>query len=111
MEELTPHSQAAAQEHKVNRQALEHDDEVAIGWRREYLYRNRLGLTASDFNLLTQAPPLAPGVVAPAVVVAWRNYIKQVFNQGFMFRLSMFPAATIYISEKQDPGRQGGQRL
>ena len=54
--ELTPHLQAEAQEHKVNLQALDNDDEVAVGWKREFLYRNRLGLSASDFNLLTQAP-------------------------------------------------------
>ena len=51
--------------------------------------------------------------MAPAVVVAWRNYIKQVFKKGFVFRLSMFPAVTIYMSEnktlagREDRGYEG----
>ena len=43
IEELIPHLQAEAQEHKVNLQALENDDEVAVGWKKEFLYRNRFG--------------------------------------------------------------------
>ena len=81
-QELLPHLQAEAQEQRVNLQALENDPEVASCWKRDLLYRNRLGLSSSDFELLAQAPPLAPGVVAPAFVVAWRNYIKQLFKKA-----------------------------
>ena len=55
-QELLPHLQAEAQEQRVNLQALEHDPEVASGWKRDLLDRSRLGLSPSDFNLLTQAP-------------------------------------------------------
>ena len=88
-QELLPHLQAEAQEQRVNLQALENDLDVASCWKRDLLYRNRLGLSPNDFELLAQAPPLAPGVVAPAFAVAWRNYIKQLFKTGFMFRLSV----------------------
>ena len=112
-EELLPHLQAEAQEQRVNLQALENDPEVAAGWRRDLLYRNRLGLSSSDFDLLAQGPPLAPGPGAPAFVVAWRNYIKQLFKKGFMFRLSVNLEVTIYVSEnktlagREDRGYEG----
>ena len=77
------------------------------------LYRNRLGLSPSDYELLSRAPPLAPGVVGSAFAVAWRNYIKQLFKKGFMFRLSVNLEVTIYISEnktlagREDRGYEG----
>ena len=72
-----------------------------------------MGLSSSDFDLLAQAPPLAPGVVAPAFAVAWRNYIKQLFKKGFMFRLSVNLEVTIYISETRpwQAGRTEGMKV
>ena len=51
--------------------------------------------------------------MAPAVVVAWRSYIKQVFKKGFFFRLTPFPAVLFYVSEnktlagREDRGYEG----
>ena len=77
------------------------------------LYSNRLGLSSSDFELLAQAHPLAPGVVAPACADAWRNYSKQLFKKGFMFRPSVNLEVTIYVSDnktlagREDRGYEG----
>ena len=62
-----------------NLEALTDDDgesEVAWGWKRSFLYKERLGLSTNDYNLVvhTLVAPAAPHSFA----LAWRNYIKQV---------------------------------
>ena len=34
-------------------------------------------------------------------VVAWRNYIRLVFQKGFMYRLSLNPAVVLYVAENK----------
>ena len=101
-EELLPRMLAEAQAHRLNLEALTDDDgesEVAWGWKRSFLYRERLGLSTDDYNLVVHAPaaPAAPHSFSSA----WRNYIKQVFTKGFMYRLSINPAVTFYVSENK----------
>ena len=74
---------AEAQAHRLNLEALTYDDgesEVAWGWKRSFLYRERLGLSTNDYNLVVHAPaaPAAPHSFSSA----WRNYIKQVLRRG-----------------------------
>ena len=45
--------------------------------------------------------------------MSWRNYIKQIFNEGFVYRLSINPAVAFYVSEnktlagREDRGYEG----
>jgi hypothetical protein len=103
-EELLPHLQAEGLDHHQNLEAIAAEGEVALGWRREFLYRERLGLSAADYQLLAQGPlalaaPAGPHV--PPFALAWRNYIKQVLKRGYMYRLSINPAVVVYVSENK----------
>ena len=75
--------------------------------RSEFLYRDRLGLSAEHAELLADdaggAPlgPPAPAMAATAFEVAWRNYIKTVLKKGFMYKLSISPSSIFYISENK----------
>ena len=75
---------------------------IALGWRREFIYRERLGLSSRDSDLIVDGPPVhvAPAVAASSAV-AWRNYLKLVFQKGFMYRISYRPSVIIYVSENK----------
>ena len=64
-----------------------------------------LGLSLKDYQLVTHAPP-APA--APhSFALAWGNYIKQVFKQGFMYRFPIDPAVVFYVSENKTLAGRG----
>ena len=54
---LLPHLQAEILQHTVGVKALLEDDEVALGWRTEFLYRNRFNLAENDRHLLQDHGP------------------------------------------------------
>ena len=103
-EDLYEHLQAEALEHKVALETLTADGEIATGWRSEFLYRDRLGLSPNDAGLIADDPR---GPVAPAAMTgtpfaqAWRNYVKSVLVKGFMYRVSINPGTLIYVSENK----------
>ena len=67
------------------------------------LYRDRFNLPGGHRDLL------ADGVAAAAVVPAaggpfagaWRNYVKAVFQKGYMYRMSCKPSVVLYIAENK----------
>ena len=103
-EDLQPHLQAEAHEHRVNLQAMMAEGEIATGWRREFLYRERLGLSPQEANLIAAD---AVGYIAPHAMVgspfaiAWRNYVKSVLRKGFMYKISQRPETILYVSENK----------
>ena len=103
-EDLEGHLQSEALEHRIALQDLNAEDEVAPGWRSEFLYRTRLGLSPEAGHLLMADPrdPLAPPAVAGRPFAeAWRNYIKSVLKKGFMYRISQAPESRIFVSENK----------
>ena len=94
--------------------------------RSEFLYRERFNLSGAHRDLLADGAPAAPA--APAgpggpFALAWRNYMKSVFQKGFMYRLSCKPSVILYVAENKTlagreeelrgggPGSQDGRRL
>ena len=53
-EDLQQHLQDEAREHKVALEALNVEGEIATGWRREFLYRDRLGLSPNEAGLIVE---------------------------------------------------------
>ena len=101
-EDLLPHLHAERIQHNVNLEAIVAEGEVAFGWRREFLYRERLGLSAADVRLLVAvAAPAAAVAAGGQFAVAWRNYVKAVFKRGFVYTISCSPSAFLYISENK----------
>ena len=76
------------------------------------MYRERFNLGAAHRDLLADEAPLAPAASALAApgglfALAWRNYMKSVFQKGFMYRLSCNPSVVLYIAENKTlSGRQ-----
>ena len=54
-------------------------------------------------NLLVDFAPEVPDAHAHGspFELAWRNYIKSVFQKGFMYRLSLNPAVVLYVAENK----------
>jgi hypothetical protein len=102
-EDLLPHLHAEHLEHRLALGALEAEGEVALGWRSEFLYRERFNLSAGDSTLVADDPGVPGGPVALGgpFAVAWKNYMKSVFKKGFMYRLSCSPSVVLYISENK----------
>ena len=104
--DLVEHLVAEAREHRVHLEALKAEGEIAQGWRSQFLYRDRLGLSPHDHNLVEAD---APGHVAPHAVTAspfataWRNYIKSVFQKGYMYNISE-RKTLLYVSENKTLG-------
>ena len=79
--------------------------EIASALRRsEFLHRERFNLAGAHRDLLVDAAPAAPA--APAgpggpFAVAWRNYVRTVFQKGFMYRLSCKPSVILHIAENK----------
>ena len=73
-------------------------------YRSEFLYRERFNLPGHRADVL-DAGPGPPPVPAPVVggpfAVAWRNYLKAVFQKGFMYKLACNPSVVLYIAENK----------
>ena len=88
-EDLEGHLESEAQEHSISLEALNAEGEVAPGWRSEFLYRRRLGLSPDDGHQLIGdprdhlVPPVPPAIAGRPFAEAWRNYIKSVRQKGF----------------------------
>ena len=50
-QDLLPHLQAEIQDHRLALQAV-HDEDIALGWRSEWIFRDRLGLSVGAHRLL-----------------------------------------------------------
>ena len=71
--------------------------------RSEFIYRDRFNLSAAHRDLVADDPrgPPAPAPVGGPFAAAWRNYMKPVFQKGFMYRLSCKPSVALYIAENK----------
>ena len=104
IEDLAPHLHAEAQAHRVALESLTDAGEVATGWRSEFIYRERLGLSPQDEGLIAEdhRGHVAPHAISgSAFAVAWRNYVRLVLRKGFMYRISQKPETLIYVSENK----------
>ena len=98
--ELEEYLEAEASEHKVSLEGMAEEGLVASGWRTEFLYRERLGLSPNDMHLIAApAPaPLVPhAIVGSAFATAWRNYVRSFFRKGFMYQVSLRPESLVYV--------------
>ena len=43
----------------------------------------------------------APAVPGGSFCVAWRNYLKNVLQKGFMYRVSLKPSVVLYVAENK----------
>ena len=70
------------------------------------MFRERFNLAGQLRDLLVEAPagPAAPVASGGPFAVAWRNYLKSVFQKGFMYKLSCKPDVIIYIAENKTLG-------
>ena len=72
--------------------------------RSEFVYRTRFNLSNEDRDLVADVVPIAPlahGAHGGPFAVAWRNYIKSMFQKGYMYRLSCKPSAILYIADNK----------
>ena len=102
--ELQEHLEAEAAEHKRSLDAIGSEGVVASGWKTEFLYRARLGLSPDDVHLVggPPGPPPAPQATAgTAFSTAWRNYAKSLFRKGCMYQLSLHPQSLLYVCENK----------
>ena len=95
-ESLLPHLEAERDQHRLDLKALERleeGEEVALGWRSEFLYRDGFNLAAADRDLVADdaGGPAAPVPIGGPFAVAWRNYMKSVFQKGKMYKNSCRP--------------------
>ena len=68
------------------------------------MYRERFNLAGVYRDLLEDGAPGAlavPAGLGGPFVLAWRNYMKSVFQKGFMYKLSCKPAVILYIAENK----------
>jgi hypothetical protein len=78
--------------------------ELAGAHRSEFLYRERFNLAGAQRDLLADAAPVAhaaPAGPGGPFTLAWRNYMKSVFQKGFMYRLSCKPSVILYVAENK----------
>ena len=100
-ETLLDNLEAQRQQHNMALEAV--DEDVALGWRSEFLYRDRFNLSAADRDLVADNAP-APVVPAPPggpFALAWRHYMKSVFQKGFMYRVSCNASVVLYVAENK----------
>ena len=72
--------------------------------RPEFIFRERFNLSADLRDVLQDGAPDAPVVPAghgSPFAQAWRNYIKSMFQKGFMYRVSCNPSVILYIAENK----------
>lgn len=122
-EELLPHLEVEAKEHRLGLETLDLEGGVAAGWKHEFLYRERLGLSPEDNRLVAgeDRGHIVPHAISGSpFALAWRNYVRSVLGIGFMYRISQHPETLIYVSEnkslagKEDrvtEGEAAGRRL
>ena len=68
-ETLLEHLEAERRQHKMALEAV--DEDVALGWRSEFLYKDRFKLSADDHDLVA-GDAVAPVVPAPSeVLLPW----------------------------------------
>ena len=68
-ETLLEHLEAERRQHRMALEAV--DEDVALGWRSEFLYRDRFNLSAADRDLVADNA-VAPVVPAPSeVLLPW----------------------------------------
>ena len=103
-DDLREHLQAEANDHKVSLEAISATADIALGWRSEFLYRQRLGLSQNESHLIAadprgHVPPHA--ITGSLFTTAWRNSVRSVLQKGFMFRISQRPETLVYVSENK----------
>ena len=79
---------------------LEDNDDIAKGWRYEFLFRRRLNLSHDDEILLDPRPP-APPVRGNTYNLAWRNYFRTVLKRGHWFSFATWPTVTFHVAENK----------
>ena len=99
-DELDPHLLAEHAEHRAALRAVQDEEHVALGYRTSYTYLQRFNLGGHRPDILIGPAP-APVVPGSPFVIAWRNYIKTVFQKGFLYRLSCKPDVVLYIAENK----------
>ena len=90
-----------AQEHRQALEDLNEEDQIAPGWRSEFIYRNRLGLSPEAGRLLMADPRDHVAITGRSVAGAWRNYSKSIMQKGFMHRISQAPESCVCVSENK----------
>ena len=67
------------------------------------MYRDRFNLSAVDHDLVAGdvVALVVPAPVGGPFALAWRNYMKSVFQRGFMYRVSCNPSAVLYVVENK----------
>ena len=101
-EEILPHLQAEVKDRQLSLQAL--DEDVALGLRESFIYRERFNL-GHAMEVLEEPPPATTR--SDGFAFAWRNYIKSVFKKEYMYRLSCNPDQILYVAENKTlPGRE-----
>ena len=45
--------------------------------------------------------PVVPAPLGGPFALAWRNYMKSVFQKGFMYRVSCNPSVVLYVAENK----------
>ena len=79
---------------------IEDVDEVAKGWRFEFLFRKRFNLSPDEQSLLDPPPPVPP-VVGSSYNLAWRNYFRSIFKRGYWFSFTKWPRVVFQIAENK----------
>ena len=70
--------------------------------RSSFVFRERFNLSGDLAALLDEEEaPAAPAAPGGAFAVAWRNYIKSVFQKGYMYKVSCKLAALFYIADNK----------
>ena len=79
------------------------NDGIALGWKSEYLHRERLGLGAEAHRLLADpeepGPPTAPH--EGGFAASWKNYVRQVLRRGHWFFFQQKPETLFYVAENK----------
>ena len=81
--------------------AIDEDgDEIAKGWRFEFLFRKRFNLSP-DEAIEMEPPPPVPPVVGNDYNRAWRNYFRSVLKRGHWFSFTTWPRVVFQIAENK----------
>ena len=105
-EELCEHLIAEQEHVRLRLQALHEAEDIARGDRASWLYRQRLGLSASQHALL-EAPHDPTAARSSPFVTAWRTYLRELFVKHFVFTVSARPSVFLYAMEnKIMPGKE-----
>ena len=80
--------------------------------RSRQIYCARFNLASADHAIIADVgPAVAPVVVGPVFASSFRNYIKSVFQKGYMYTLSCQPRTFFYVAENKTlAGREDRDR-